>query len=760
MPSAIRSTRRSRVTDNNSKLGWIAGLYVQDEWRITNQLTLNAGLRFDQMWQYVDANQLSPRFNVVYKPLDGTTLHAGYARYFTPPPQAIAAPANIAPFANTTAQPDTFQQSPVLPERAHYFDAGIVQRITPQLEVGLDAYYKISRDLLDDGQFGAALILSGFNYEKAYNSGVELSATYKDGNFSAYGNLAWARQVATNIVSNQYLFGADELAYIASNYINTDHAQQWTGSAGASYLWHDTRFSASMVYGSGLRSGFANTDHVAALRHGQYRHLARDQAARRQAGHGPLRCRERLRHHLRAQGRLGHRRIRAAIRRAARLFRRDFEETVRAVTMTQTDAILVRLVAAARTRLGMRVGLHRGRRRSSGLAVRHRADAANGKLDFQLRSTGNGGMHGGPPLPMALTPKSATSNCHVQTEPRIWPQAERTKTAMKFCRKLIHLPSTSAVAFAAILLLPAFAFAQVPPAPATAPPAVAVPATPPAQPVPAAKAPIAAGSGRSHAGSNRAARGSRAERGGGPPTAIALTLPRDLSPWGMFMAADIVVKAVMVGLAFASLLTWTIWFAKAFELLAARRQLRRAIEALNEARSLADAMTRLNGRGGDVAMLLRATETELRLSADAISAEGVKERIASRLERIEAAAGRRMIRGTGILATVGATAPFVGLFGTVWGIMNSFIGISKQHTTNLAVVAPGIAEALLATALGLVAAIPAVVMYNMFSRWTAGYRALQADAAAEILRLASRDLDRGALNRPPGERRRPIAAVE
>jgi outer membrane receptor protein involved in Fe transport len=251
------------VTDNNSRLGWVAGVYLQDEWKVTNQLTLNVGLRFDQMWQYVDANQLSPRVNVVYKPLDGTTLHAGYARYFTPPPQAIAAPANIAPFANTTAQPDTFQQSPVLPERAHYFDAGIVQRITPQLEVGLDAYYKISRDLLDDGQFGAALILNGFNYEKAYNSGIELSAAYKDGNFSAYGNLAWARQVATNVVSNQYLFGADELAYIASNYINTDHAQQWTGSAGASYLWPGTRFSASMVYGSGLRSGFANTDHVA-----------------------------------------------------------------------------------------------------------------------------------------------------------------------------------------------------------------------------------------------------------------------------------------------------------------------------------------------------------------------------------------------------------------------------------------------------------------------------------------------------------------
>jgi biopolymer transport protein ExbB len=235
-----------------------------------------------------------------------------------------------------------------------------------------------------------------------------------------------------------------------------------------------------------------------------------------------------------------------------------------------------------------------------------------------------------------------------------------------------------------------------------------------------------------------------------PPNAVALTLPRDLSPWGMFLAADIVVKAVMVGLAFASVLTWTIWFAKAFELLAARHRLRRAIEALSEARSLADAVAHLNDRDGVLAMLLRATETELRLSADATSADGAKERIASRLERIEAAAGRRMIRSTGILATVGATAPFVGLFGTVWGIMNSFIGISKQHTTNLAVVAPGIAEALLATALGLVAAIPAVVMYNVFSRWIAGYRALLADAAAEILRLASRDLDRGTFNRIEG----------
>jgi len=223
------------------------------------------------------------------------------------------------------------------------------------------------------------------------------------------------------------------------------------------------------------------------------------------------------------------------------------------------------------------------------------------------------------------------------------------------------------------------------------------------------------------------------------------------------MAADIVVKAVMVGLAFASVLTWTIWFAKAIELLVARLRLRRAIGALDDARSLADGLARLSGGDNGAAALLRAAEIELRLSAGAIEPAGVKERVASRLERLEAAAGRQMIRGTGILATIGATAPFVGLFGTVWGIMNSFIGISKSHTTNLAVVAPGIAEALLATALGLVAAIPAVVMYNLFSRWIAGYRALHADASAEVLRLVSRDLDRGAFDAINAKARRPAA---
>jgi outer membrane receptor protein involved in Fe transport len=251
------------ITDNDSKLGGLAGIYLQDEWRITDKLTLNYGLRFDQMWQYVNANQLSPRVNIVYKPFDGATIHAGYARYFTPPEQALAGPVNVQAYVPTLTAPATTQQSPVLPERSHYFDAGVVQTIAPGFQVGVDAYYKIAKDLLDDGQFGPGLVLNAFNYQRGENYGVELSASYSNGNFKAYGNFAWAQQVATNIVSNQYLFGADELAYISNHYVFTDHDQTYTGSAGASYLWQGTRYSADLIYGSGLRNGDFNTDHVA-----------------------------------------------------------------------------------------------------------------------------------------------------------------------------------------------------------------------------------------------------------------------------------------------------------------------------------------------------------------------------------------------------------------------------------------------------------------------------------------------------------------
>ena len=250
--------------DSSSKLGWLFGSYVQDEWKITNNLTLNVGLRFDQMWQYVDANQFSPRASLTWVPQEGTTVHAGYARTFTPPQQVIAAPTNIALTQGTVIAPEVTQNDPVLPERAHVFDAGVVQKVwpVPGLEVGLDGYLKLARDLLDDGQFGQAYVLDGFNYAKANNLGLEFKALYAMGNLRMYGNVAWARQLGTNVVSNQFLFRADELAYIATHYIYTDHSQVLTASAGASYLWKDTRFSASMIYGSGLRSGFVNLDHV------------------------------------------------------------------------------------------------------------------------------------------------------------------------------------------------------------------------------------------------------------------------------------------------------------------------------------------------------------------------------------------------------------------------------------------------------------------------------------------------------------------
>jgi len=225
------------------------------------------------------------------------------------------------------------------------------------------------------------------------------------------------------------------------------------------------------------------------------------------------------------------------------------------------------------------------------------------------------------------------------------------------------------------------------------------------------------------------------------PAINAGLLPQDLSPWGMFLNADLVVKAVIVGLAFASLVTWTVWLAKTLELYGAKRRARAGVRRLREARMLAEAGRAMHGGRGVVARLVAAAGDEVGLSAN-LPGDGLKERIVWRLERIEAAAARTISRGTGVLATIGATAPFIGLFGTVWGIMNSFIGISKAHTTNLAVVAPGIAEALLATAFGLVAAIPAVVIYNVFARSIAGYRATLADASAEVMRLVSRDFDR------------------
>ncbi len=282
-PGGVATPPPVAISDDVAKLGWLAGVYAQDEWKITDKLTMNAGLRFDQMWQYTDANQLSPRVSFTYKPFANTTLHAGYARYFTPPVLVEAAPANIALFTGTTGAPASGGTSPVLPERSHYFDAGIDQKIPfgcytadqkdcSTLDLGIDAYYKIAKDLIDNGNFGQALVLSAFNYAKAVSQGVELSAKYHSGNFQAYGNLAVGQEKATQVVSNQYLFdnnpadgladlgGLNEFQYIQSHWIYTDHNQFVTGSAGLSYLWSGTTFSTDMIYGSGLRTGDANID--------------------------------------------------------------------------------------------------------------------------------------------------------------------------------------------------------------------------------------------------------------------------------------------------------------------------------------------------------------------------------------------------------------------------------------------------------------------------------------------------------------------
>ncbi|CAM2973519.1 MULTISPECIES: tonB-system energizer ExbB [Pseudomonas] len=298
----------------------------------------------------------------------------------------------------------------------------------------------------------------------------------------------------------------------------------------------------------------------------------------------------------------------------------------------------------------------------------------------------------------------------------------------------LHSPSRAWRAIAAllfsVLLAPtaAFADATAPAAPAAAEHTAATPAAPAAAPVATDPA--------------QAANPAPADDSGVVlEQDNTLGMAHDLSPWGMYQNADVVVKAVMIGLAIASIITWTIWIAKGFELLGAKRRLRTEIVHLKKATTLKQASETATKKGTLANLLVQDALEEMRLSANTREKEGIKERVSFRLERLVAACGRNMSSGTGVLATIGSTAPFVGLFGTVWGIMNSFIGIAKTQTTNLAVVAPGIAEALLATALGLVAAIPAVVIYNVFARSIAGYKAQVSDASAEVLLLVSRDLD-------------------
>jgi hypothetical protein len=256
------STTPLHIVDNNNKYGYFYGFYLQDEWKPFEQLTINFGGRLDFENAFVNENQLSPRLNIVYKPWDLTTLHIGYARYFTPPPLEAVPQSTLAKFAGTTNAPAINQDSPVTAERAHYFDAGLTQKIMEGWTAGVDGFYKSSHSLLDEGQFGAALVESAFNYERGRQYGGEFTTNYDHGPFSAYGNVGWIWARGISWSSAQFLFDPDEFKFVKNHWIFLDHDQRITASLGGSYTWQDWKAAFDILYGSGLHRGFANTKTV------------------------------------------------------------------------------------------------------------------------------------------------------------------------------------------------------------------------------------------------------------------------------------------------------------------------------------------------------------------------------------------------------------------------------------------------------------------------------------------------------------------